>query len=246
MLGIGQITTRVAELIRGALPYAIVNNNLDQSLFSRLICYSEVQHALDAGWKWIKVKASDVDYNDFTVSTNHTTLESPWGARFTNTNTAAGNHVIKVPADFCVLTGFRTYTAGGATSNDRAGISITGDYNRLNGCLVEDSDGSGIVSGSGAVWNSFIDCVVQDADEYGFVAVGQGTRMLGCTVQNSGYTAGFYILADNFVAVADIALTGGNFEMASGADNGLLVGNLLDGTTVDGGTGNEKTGNKDF
>ena len=69
MLGIGQITTRVAELIRGAMPFAIVNNNTTQSLFSRVVSYSEVQHALDVGWKWIKVSASDVDYQIFTITT---------------------------------------------------------------------------------------------------------------------------------------------------------------------------------
>ena len=67
MLGIGQISARIAELIRGALPYAIVNNDPDRSRFARLISYSEVQHAIDAGHKWIKIKESDIDYAHFTV-----------------------------------------------------------------------------------------------------------------------------------------------------------------------------------
>ena len=112
----------------------------------------QVQEALDAGHKWIKVKASDVDYNNFTVSTNHTTLESSCGATFTNTNTAAGQHVIVVSSDYCRLTGFRTYTLGGATSNARYGFNITGDYNSINNCFVEDSDASGFYIAPGAVW----------------------------------------------------------------------------------------------
>ena len=79
MLGIGQISTRIAELIRGMLPYAIVNNNLDQSLFSKMICYTEVQYALDAGHTWIQVKPSDDDYMAFTITTVKTRIDSSWG-----------------------------------------------------------------------------------------------------------------------------------------------------------------------
>lgn len=246
MLGIGQITTRVAELIRGALPYAIVNNDPNQSVFSRLVSYKQVQHALDAGHKWIKVKASDVDYNEFTVSTNYATLESNWGATFTNTNTASGQNVIDVDSDYCRLSGFHTYTAGGATSNDRRGFDVAGDYNYINGCLVTDSDGSGFVTHG--IWNSYSDCHVIDSDDYGFYTNGQGVRILGCTVNTCGNTQRFYhdSGSDNFTAVANIALNGGTYYMASGATNGLLVGSMLDGGTDNYGTGIVITGNKTF
>lgn len=249
MLGIKQITTRVAELIRSALPYAIVNNNPNQSMFSRIVSYSEVQHALDAGWKWIQVRASDIDYNEFTVSNDHTTLESCWGARFTNTNTSTGKHVITVSAHYNRLTGFRTYTAGGATSNDRRGFQIAGDFNWIVSCLVDDSDGSGFVANSSNdYWNSFINCHVKDADDYGFYTDARGTRYIGCTAGGNGQPQGFYInpSADNSVGVANITLAGLSYYMASGADDGLLVGNMLDGGTDNNGSGNEITGNKTF
>ena len=70
--------------------------------------------------------------------------------------------------------------------------------------------------------------------------------MLGCTVQNSGNTPAFYMDVDNFVGVAAITLNAGTFAMASGADNGLLVGSLLDGGTDNNGTDNVIIGNKTF
>ena len=68
MLGIGQISKRIAELIRGTLPFAIVDNNPDASMFARLISYRRVQQALDAGHKWIQIKESDVNYEKFTIN----------------------------------------------------------------------------------------------------------------------------------------------------------------------------------
>ena len=72
MLGIGQITTRIAELIRGAMPFAIVDNGTDfdglprsQSRFSRIVSYPDVQHAINAGWKQIKIAKGR--YGGFTI-----------------------------------------------------------------------------------------------------------------------------------------------------------------------------------
>ena len=66
MLGIGQITTRVAELIRSAMPFAIVNSGLNRdgtqrptSLFQRLVSYRTLPEAVAAGKtngvQWIKL-----------------------------------------------------------------------------------------------------------------------------------------------------------------------------------------------
>ena len=48
MLTITEISERIAELLRGALPYAIVNNDPNKSIFTKLVSFGEVQEALDA------------------------------------------------------------------------------------------------------------------------------------------------------------------------------------------------------
>ena len=251
MLGIGQIASRIAELIRGALPYAIVNNDPNRSKFAQLISYGEVQPALDAGHKWIQVRASDVDYLQFNISDDHVKIQSSWGARFTSNDTGANTVVCEVSGDYCWIEGIHTYTAGGTTGNDRRGFDCnTGQYNYFLGCLITDSDGSGFCVGNneGGVWNTFIGCHVIDCDDFGFYIDDQGARMIGCTVSNSGGSAAFYVggNGDNFLEVGNIALNGGNFAMGSGADNGIMAANLLDGTTSDSGSGNEKGLNKGF
>ena len=250
MLGIGQISTRIAELIRGALPYAIVNNNPDASLFARLASYSEVQQALDAGHKWITVKPSDVDYVQFKVSGDHVKIQSSWGARFTSTTTGAATVVCEVSGDYNWIEGIHTYVAGGATNGiDRRGIDAdVGEYNYFIGCLVADSDASGICNGNNneSKWNTFIACHEKDADDFGFYMDSQGARMIGCTVENSGGAA-FRIggSGDNFLEVGNIALgANADFVMGSGADNGIMAANLLDGSTSDSGSGSEKGLNK--
>ena len=239
MLGIGQISTRIAELIRGMLPYAIVNNNLDQSLFSKLICYTEVQYALDAGWKWIQVRSSDVDYMNFTITTAKTKIDSCWGARFTNINTAGGQHVVGVSANHCVLTGLNTYTLGGATSNDRRGYNILGAGCYIIDCRVEDSDGSGfMVGGSGGLTgtdNTLIGCVVQDCDDYGFFCNTARNTWIGCTGVSSGLN-NFYINGANFVWVANRSFL--NFAVDTYGTNGIAVGNIMDGQFDGTGSGN--------
>ena len=253
MLGIGQISSRIAELIRGALPYAIVNNDPNRSKFARLISYNQVQEALDAGHKWIQVRPSDVDYLQFNISDDYVKIQSSWGARFTSDDTGANTVVCEVTGDYNWIEGINTYTAGGATSGvDRRGFDCsTGQYNYFLGCLVTDSDGSGFCVGQdeGGVWNTFIGCHVIDVDDNGFYIAEQGGRMIGCTVSGSGGSNKYHVAGTGpqFMLVGNIALNGGN--IFSGADGGIAVGNMADGTVSTDGTGSllmNSTYNKQF
>mgnify|MGYP001200121053 FL=1 len=229
MLGIGQISTRIAELIRGALPYAIVNNNPDASAFARLVSYREVQQAIDAGHLWIKVKPSDTDYMNFTVDNDYTKIESSWGARFTNTNTATNNHVIVVSGSYCTLTGLRTYTAGQATGNDRRGFNLTGNRNFIINCYVEDSDGSGFATV--ATDNTFQSCLVKDADDYGFYIGASYESIIGCRMIASGSGPVHFTSAGDYcLMVGNACQDGGNVGVSSGAIDGVMVGNSLNGS----------------
>ena len=229
MLGIGQISTRIAELIRGALPYAIVNNNPDASMFARLASYSEVQQAIDAGHTWIKVKPSDTDYAHFTADNDYTKIESSWGARFTNIYTGAGQHVIVVSGNHCTVTGLRTYTPGLETSNDRRGFNITGQYNFVINCLVEDSDASGFAAEN--TYNTFQNCHVSDVDDYGFYVNSSHNSIIGCRIITSGSSA------VHFTAAADRCMFNDNYSastsavgVAGGSAEGVMIGNMINGS----------------
>ncbi len=227
MLGIGQISSRIAELIRGALPYAIVNNNPDASLFARLASYSEVQQAIDAGHTWIKVTPSDTDYEHFTVDNNYTKIESSWGARFTRSS-GANLHVITVSAAYCTLTGLRTYTPGGESNYDRRGFQITGYRNHIINCMVEDSDASGFAA-QGA-YNTFQNCLVEDVDDYGFYINSTRASIIGCRFMASGSgTIHFEAVADYCLMVGNAIEDTGNVGVASGSANGVMVGNSING-----------------
>ena len=228
MLGIGQISSRLAELIKGALPYAIVNNNPESSAFARLVSYREVQDAIDAGHTWIQVKPSDVDYAQFTVDNNYTKIESSWGARFTNDYVASNQHVIVVSASYCTLTGLRSHTPGTESGNDRRPFNITGSYNFIINCMVEDSDSSGF--GAEGTYNTFQNCHVSDADDYGFYANAANNSIIGCRIISTTLSA------VNFTAAADRCMLNDNYSastssinVTSGSAEGVMIGNMING-----------------
>ena len=226
MLGIGQISTRIAELIRGALPYAIVNNDPDSSAFARLISYSEVQQALDAGHKWIQVKESDVSYKHFAISNSNTTVVGSYGALIDGGTTDAAI-TINHGADYCRIEGFRVQTdpAGG---NDYHGVDIYGDYNTVAFCTVVDTDQDGIAcaqTNSGA-WNRFIGCTVIDCSRYAYAGWGEAMIVVGClSLAQNSYAAGS---GDN-VFVGNF-FKGGTVEHASSGN--MIIGNIVDASIV--------------
>ena len=228
MLGIGQISSRIAELIRGALPYAIINNNPDASRFARLISYREVQEAIDVGHTWIQVKPSDVYYEGFTVDNNYTKVESSWGAQFTNLNVGSNQHVIVVSASYCTLTGLSSYTPGVESGHDRRPFNITGSYNFIINCLVEDSDASGF--GAEGTYNTFQNCHVSDVDDYGFYVNSSNNSIIGCRIITSGSSA------VHFEAAADRCMFNDNYSastsavgVAGGSAEGVMIGNMING-----------------
>jgi len=231
MLGIGQITTRVAELIRGAMPFAIVSNGTNpdgtargMSLFERIVSYPSVQAAVDAGTsngqKWIQIgpglykEAVVVAGDDYVIEgAGLSTIID--GTTVGTAMTSAGDY-----NQFVNLT-FRS-TAGGG--NDYHGFNTTGDYNKITGCHVLNADSDAFVNGAG-VWVQFINCSVSTADRDAFASYAQGTAFVACMAQAKNISL---LGAGQMLVVGCRALN--NYGITTNQSGGLFAGNLTDGT----------------
>ena len=162
MLGIGQITTRIAELIRGAMPYAIVNNGTNSdgtprpiSSFARLVSYTTVQGAFLAREKNIHVKAGV--HPGFTVSTNDVLIQLEPGTVVEAAIILSGNNVTLRVGAGCDIQGIVTISGDGCSficedGCDIDGIICSGDGNRVDG------GGWGTLSHGGSNTAHGIDC----------------------------------------------------------------------------------------
>ena len=225
MLGIGQIASRIAELIRGTLPYAIVNNNPDKSAFAKLISYTEVQQALDVGHKWIQIKESDESYERFIIKNNNTTVIGNQGV-VVDGKTSDAAVTINDDVKYCRVEGIRVQTTAGG-GNDFHGVDIYGDYNTIAycTCVSSDQDGFAAAGSPAGRWNLFIGCVCIDCDRYGFAAWGEGSIIIGCRDLSAG-TYSYYLGGSKNTVVGSVALNGGTLQVSS--SNNLVVGNNFD------------------
>jgi len=137
MLGIGQITTRVAELVRGALPFAIVNNGTYRdgsvrpiSAFARLISYSTLEQALGAGHKKISMHQGMWERSTvLTISQDDVVIEGAGRSTLIDNTGGSGNGV--------TITGDNVTVKDVWASAGQAGAScwgVQGDYDLLLGC----------------------------------------------------------------------------------------------------------------
>jgi len=305
MLGIGQITTRIAELIRGAMPYAIVNNGTNSdgtprpiSSFARLVSYTTVQGAFLAREKNIHVKAGV--HPGFTVSTNDVLIQLEPGTVVEAAIILSGNNVTLRVGAGCDIQGIVTISGDGCSficedGCDIDGIICSGDGNRVDGggwgtlshggsntahgidcsgsrnivsnmsfqtlggiagtymaiyvrtgtfntvrnCRVIDADAGAIYVASAD--NLIVDNVVMDADEDGIFVGAARNRIIGnYVVQIPGWwPMRLGSGADNCLIVGNILRDGsGSLNFLSGSDYNTYAGNRLDGTQSDLGTGN--------
>ena len=233
MLGIGQITARIAELIRGAMPFAIVNNGTNPdgtarpiSLFARIVSYPTLQAAVNAGetngQKWIQVSAGL--YKEVVVITANDYRIEGAGASTIIDGTTVG-HAVLVNGDYNHISNLALRTTAGA-GNDYHGLSTAGDYNKISECNVINADSDGFVNGAG-YWNQYLNCYVATCDRNCFASYQTGVSFVACTA-----TAGAPInlsAGSNFSVVGCRVLSGGT-GITTGQSGGLFVGNLTDGS----------------
>ena len=232
MLGIGQISTRIAELIRGALPYAIVNNDPNASRFTRLVAYSTVQQAIDAKHMWIKVAPGE--YPGFTADVADMFIEGTWDT-FINGGTTSD--AIKITAGRVTVRNMKAATTGGAGNDYRAVYASAGTGARVENIKITDSDHSGIECASLASQLYVINCYIEDSDGSMMVLGGWKCMSIGNELGNSG-GVGIYVDSggDEALMVANHILGSSHsnaIEITSNADNCLCVANISDAAITD-------------
>jgi len=287
MLGIGQIEQRIGELIKGAMPFAIVNNGTNSdgtarpmSRFAKLISYGTVQQAIDAGaiQKNIHVRAG-VYPSGFTVSANDVKIRLGAGCDIQGIVTISGDGCSLLCENGCdidgiVLSGDEGTVDGGGWgtlshggSNTAHGIDCsgsrnivsnmsfqtlggiagtymaiyvrTGTFNTVRNCRVIDADAGAIYVASAD--NLIVDNVVMDADEDGIFVAAARNRIIGnYVVQIPGWwPMRLGSGADNCLIVGNILRDGsGSLNFLSGSDYNTYAGNRFDGAISDSGTGN--------
>ena len=234
--------------MRGALPFAIVNNNAKNAL-GRAFCYPELQDALNAGEKCIFVSPSDKDYKrvQFTSSHNGTVVYSSFGAIFTS---VVGGAAVGHCFDFSgcseiVCIGLRGRTKGdGATTYTifRATSSPTRIF--LMNCWAENSDHEGFMFDGGETC-FLIGCIGEDTySAKPPLEIGDYCACIGC-VDDGNHNGNPFVASGKGMFVGCIDTGSGYGPWISGADN-LLVGNLMNGGVGGGYTSSTIANNEEY
>ena len=170
--------------------------------------YSTIQDAIDAGHKWIMVKAGD-----YPVSA-----------------------AVLLDQDDVRIEGAGRSTRIRATGSTEC-FSITGDRNWIGHLSVENLPGGGgggnnaLHFSGAAVDNTVFGVWVRDSDDKGLSSNGPRNRFIACTVESAdGDCVNFGTTGDNGLAVANHLKAGGGdaVEVTTNAENSLVVGNIGD------------------
>jgi hypothetical protein len=235
------LIAEIGRLLRGVLPYKIVDPNPSNWLAS-LMTYRDVKSAYTAGQadgkKWMKL-AAGTHY----ISTKWTIAGDNWNIEGAGRSTVIEN--INASSESCItlsgqhntLRGFWmkhvTLAAqiiqvlGDRNLIDRVGAdagmpSMSGTYNLATGCSFSSTDGaSGAEGNTGGTANMYVGCFF-------------GNTTANECINHNGTGGGF---------VGCIVRNGGSRSLRSTGNYGLIVGVTHDqGGSMDNGTGNSWTG----
>ena len=233
MLGIGQIAKRIAELIRGTLPFAIVDNGTysdgnarGQSFFSKIVSYPTITAADNAGHRIIIVR--DGKYPGVTISNNHRLIIGSRQARIEGEDNA------------------KPFDAAGKTHITIIGLYIEGvqggsnGYNNVYlgsdagmiGTEIGPSDSYGVQL-AGTSYMAFCR-ITGPTDGWGVNVNGNATVLIG----NTFAAYGFYIQTSAYVAMIGNILTASinSMQSDSGGQNSIFADNIYNGTITNNGS----------
>ena len=237
MLGIGQISTRIAELIRGALPFAVVDNGTYRdgttrpiSEFAKLISYSHPQQAIDAGHKRI-ICNEGLYLGPTTLNKDYITLEGQGWATVLNGD-GDGNALL-ISSDHCYVHNLICETDSGGAGGGHHCILVSGAWNYLLRVRVNESDDQGMYfSGQN---NTAMLCEVDNCDYRRFASYAAYNRIIACAVSDGYGSVGIQFNSnyDANMALGNL-LKGTNgyyYIQDSTSNDGIIVSNLHDATS---------------
>jgi len=130
-----RIIEEIGRLLKAALPYAIVSKN-DQGLFADMLCYRDVQHALDAGHTSVYVKNGT--YNPINMRKTGTIIKGSRKAIISRGNLPTwALHCNNI--DYCTFEGL-TFENGASSYTL---LNINANYNLFSGCKILNNIGQG-------------------------------------------------------------------------------------------------------
>lgn len=172
-----RIIEEIGRLLKSALPYAIVSAN-DQGFFANMLCYKEIQNALDAGHTSIYVKNGT--YAPISMVKPGTIVKGSRKAIISRRSLAVSavncNNV-----DYCTFEGL-SFKGSTGLSNF---ININSNYNLFNGCKAFDSiQGSFELQQSN---NMIVNCLCENTSTWGIVisAAASWNNIAGITTLNN-------------------------------------------------------------
>ena len=242
MLGIRQIEQRIAELIRGAMPFAIINNGTNPdgsarpiSWFARLISYPTLKAAIDAGLdngvKWIKIAQGY--YNEpaaIVISGNGFLIEgSGWGT--TIIYVVNGTYGLEITGDFNIIRNFEIKSHNGTFRP----FYLSGDDNR-----AEYIYGSTSFGAFGGNRNIMAFCYFPTAGAQDFVVGGTNGMAIGCITGPNSANENLNLAGTGCGVFSCIFDNGGarSLRISGGAVDSIIDGVLHDqGGTLNSGTG---------
>ena len=216
MLGIGQIANRIAELIRGAMPFAIVSNGTNpdgtsrgMSSFEKIMCYNGITEASLAGKNLIFVREGRYTQQVLIKEDYRLIIGSHDAIIYTNDTHIAWHQTST--ATSIVTIGLTFLGKSGGTGGFR-----TMQLDGVNGAFIfgrfGDADTTKVLVNSSSSQNWFVGCVWNGTVDGGWLVQCSGgyNKFIGCKSYGSG-NHGVYI---------------------PGTQSNIIVGNTFQGTTV--------------
>ena len=244
MLGIGQITTRVAELIRGAMPFAIVSNGTNpdgtsrgMSSFEKLIAWPDIGTASKAGKNLIIVRdglytkqvSIAEDYRLIIGTTNAIIYSNDAHIPWHQTSTSENVYVI----------GLQIKGVSGGSGGFRS-VQCDGTMNIFFLTNFNTADTTAILVNASSSQNIFVGCQWYGTIDGGWCL--QSSCNMNKFLFNkcwAGGNHGFYLVSSDFNIVIGNSIQGGSasIQIDSGGTNNVVVGNIMDVVTTNNGGG---------
>jgi len=244
MLGIGQITTRVAELIRGAMPFAIVSNGTNpdgttrgMSSFEKLIAWPDIETASKAGKNIIIVRdglytkqVSIAEDCRLIIGTTNAIIYSndahiPWH----QTSTSENVYVI----------GLQIKGVSGGSGGFRS-VQCDGTYNIFFLTNFNTADTTAILVNASSSQNIFVGCQFYGVIDGGWcLQASGGMNKFLFNKCWAGGNHGFYLVSSDYNIVIGNSFQGGSasVQIDSGGTYNVVVGNIIDVAVTNNGGG---------
>tara|TARA_R110002072_G_scaffold13980_7_gene58287 strand:+ start:2918 stop:3682 length:765 start_codon:yes stop_codon:yes gene_type:complete len=244
MLGIGQIATRIAELIRAAMPFAIVSNGTNpdgssrvMSMFERLIAWTDITMASRAGKNLIIVR-DGLYTKQVSIAEDYRLIIGTTNAIIYTNDTHIAWHQTSTSTDVYVM-GLQIKGVSGGSGGFRS-VQCDGTMNIFFLTHFNTADTTAILLNTSSSQNIFVGCQWYGTIDGGWCL--QSSCNMNKFLFNkcwAGGNHGFYIVSSDLNIVIGNSFQGGSLsvQIDSGGTYNVVVGNVMDVAVTNNGGG---------